>query len=69
MTKSKSKRKKILKDRNTYSPSSIPAPNPVDMLFNTLRVEYIAEGKIRKSALKQIFKEFKRLVAKRKKAQ
>ena len=53
MTKSKSKRKKILKDRDTYSPSSIPAPNPVDMLFNTLRVEYIAEGKIRKSALKQ----------------
>lgn len=62
------KRKKILKARDTYSPSSVPPPNPVDMLLNPLRVEYAANGKIRKSAFKQTFKEYKRLVAERKKA-
>lgn len=61
------KRKKILKARGTYSPSSVPPPNPVDMLINSLRVEYAANGKIRKSAFKQTFKEYKRLVAERKK--
>lgn len=62
------KRKKILKARGTYSPSSVPPPNPVDMLLNSLRVEYLVVGKIRKSALKQMLKEYKRLVAERKKA-
>lgn len=38
------KRKKILKARGTYSPSSVPPPNPVDMLLNSLRVEYAANG-------------------------
>ena len=41
----KVKRKKILKDRDTYSPSSIPAPNPVDMLFNTLRLNTSRRGR------------------------
>ena len=62
------KRKKLLKARGTYSPSSVPPPNPVDMLLNSLRVEYAVMRKIRKSALKQMFKEYKRLVAERKKA-
>ncbi|WP_270209515.1 hypothetical protein [Parasutterella excrementihominis] len=62
------KRKKSLKARATYSPLSVPPPNPVDMLLNSLRVEYAVVGKIRKSALKQMFKEYKRLVAERKKA-
>lgn len=62
------KRKKILKARATSSRSSVPPPNPVDMLLNSLRVEYAVVGKIRKSALKQMFKEYKRLVAERKKA-
>ena len=62
------KRKKSLKARATCSPLSVPPPNPVDMLLNSLRVEYAVVGKIRKSALKQMFKEYKRLVAERKKA-
>lgn len=62
------KRKKPLKARGTYSPSSVPPPNPVDMLLNSLRVEYAVVGKIRKSVLKQMFKEYKRVVAERKKA-
>ena len=57
------KRKRTLKARDTYSPSSVSPPNPVDMLLNSLRVEYAVVGKIRKSALKQMFKEYKRLVA------
>lgn len=62
------KRKKTLKARATYSPSSVPPPNPVDMLINSLRVEYLVVGKIRKSVLKKMFKEYKRLVAERKQA-